>query len=262
MMGKLPSFPASAARLMLFPPPLEQLDFLIDGAHVSGYEHRWSKDRAGRLWVRKREQDVGVEVIAAEIIGWRLAQCLSVPVPAAALYRNDRELGSMSWLSQAVRPASHWDGDRANYINNLEMLGNTLVLDVLILNSDRHAGNLLLEPRPDELNLHLWAIDTGNALVSYPSDFLGSIERVPEPACAPGIPWDHLRACAMEISDMATKIIPSYVSMAVAEAYELTNISEREAVTDALLGRCKRAPELVSRYLSKVPARALPKVLS
>lgn len=175
---------------MLFPSPPERVSFLIDGDRVPNYEHRWARDDSGRLWVRKKEEDVGVEPIAAEIIGWYLARFLEVPVPTGATYWRRDQPNATSWLSEVVWPALHWDPDRAHYVNNLDDLGNILVLDVLILNSDRHAANLLLEPDPDELHLHLWAIDAGNALVSYPMDFESNADEIPDPTLAPGIPFE------------------------------------------------------------------------
>jgi hypothetical protein len=97
----------------------------------------------------------------------------------------------MSWLSKAVKSPLHWDIDRLDFIRNINYLGNMLVLDVLLLNGDRHGGNILLQPNPDELDLHLWTIDADDVLA---------------PIRAPGIPYADIRGRAIQIADRATAL--------------------------------------------------------
>jgi hypothetical protein len=114
------------------PQPLQRVQVLLDGLPVPGFEHCWSRDEQGNLWVRKRELHVTFPSIAAEIIGWHLARYLSVPVPDAAVYDDPRDEGSTSFLSKAIRPVVHWSSEKTLFVNNLEDLGNVLTLDAIL----------------------------------------------------------------------------------------------------------------------------------
>lgn len=230
---------------------IQRVRSLVDGELVQDYEHRWARDERGRLWVRKRERDIGVEVLAAEIIGWHLARHLDAPVPDAAVYRSDADRYATSFLSAAVQPALHWDIDKEIFLNNLEDLGNVLALDAIILNGDRHARNLLLEPDPDELHLRLWAIDTGNALVGSPADFLAHADDVPVPISGLGLPVARVRQRVVQTAQQAMLISRHHLARVVQEASEITDFSDLARIIDVLEDRCQRAPELVSRYLSR-----------
>ena len=222
----------------------------MDGAQVPGFVHCWSRDENGDLWVRKRELDVGFTSIAAEIIGWHLAQYLSVPVPDAAIYEDANDDGSASFLSKGVRPVVHWDSDRHMFINNLEDLGRILTLDAIIFNWDRNASNMLLQLAPDELNLRLWAIDAGNALVGMATDFRKRADDIPEPIRGLNLPIARVRAAAMEAAVQAAAMPQAHLGWMVMDASAATGLSELECIVDVLENRCQRAPELASRYLS------------
>lgn len=102
--------------------------------------HSWSIDVTGTIWARKRVEVTGIEGLLAEAVSWLLARRLRVPVPDAAVTLS----GDLSWLSKQITPVVHWDAIHQGGITNLLDLGKVLVLDVLINNPDRHAGNLLL----------------------------------------------------------------------------------------------------------------------
>jgi len=108
--------------------------------------HSWSIDVTGTIWARKRVTVTGIEGLLAEAVSWLLARRLRIPVPDAAVTLS----GDLSWLSKQITPVVHWDAIHQGGITNLMDLGKVLVLDVLINNPDRHAGNLLLQPDPDE----------------------------------------------------------------------------------------------------------------
>jgi hypothetical protein len=233
--------------------PIQRVHWLVEGELVTDYEHRWARDETGRLWIRKRELVTGVEVIAAEIIGWQVARFLDAPVPDAGLYRNPDEQHSASFLSAAIQPALHWDMDKSSFIDNIEDLGSVIAMDAIILNEDRHVGNLLLEPDPDELHLRLWSIDAGNALIGWPADFMERADDVPAPRRGLILPVERIRERAMEIAARAATIRTSRLERMVNEACSFTGSYEPERIIEVLEARCRGAPELVSRYLSSLP---------
>lgn len=237
--------------------PMQRVQWLVEGALVTGYEHRWVRDETGRLWVRKSEADTGVQGIAAEIIGWQVARSLDAPVPDAALYRDPTQQHSTSFLSAAIQPALHWDIDKASFIDNLEDLGNVIALDAILLNEDRHVGNLLLEPEPDELHLRVWAIDAGDALIGWPADFLARADEVPVPRRGLHLPVERIRGRALEAAARATTIPTRRLARLVDEACRFTKFSQLARVVEALEARCRDAPRLVSQYLSSLSGGAV-----
>lgn len=238
-------------REVTHPQSIQRVRYLLDGPRVPGFDHCWSLDENGNRWVRKRELHVGFTTIAAEVIGWHLSQCLAVPVPDAAIYEEDpNEDGSTSFLSKEILPVVHWNSDKYMNVRNLKDLGRILTLDTLILNEDRNPTNLLLQQVPDELNLRLWAIDAGNALVGVAPDFRKRAGDIPRPIRSLHLPIDLLRASAMEAAAQAAALPRTHLGWIVMDAIAVTKISELEPLADILENRCKRAPDLVSRYLS------------
>jgi hypothetical protein len=130
-----------------------------------------------------------------------------------------------------------------------------LALDALILNPDRHAGNLLLEPEPDPPppHLRLWSIDLGNARVGWPTDFLEEEDEVPEPIPELVLPVESVSGPAMQTAAQAVEISRGQLTLAV---MEVTQVSELKRIIDVLKRRFERAPELVLRYLSSMTERS------
>lgn len=241
----------------LFHPGLiEHLVGVTDGDRVpveNGSDAHWAIDSTRRQWVRKRETWTGVEPLLAEAACYLLGAKLEVRQPQGAVHYDGKE---WSWMSKRIPAAGeHWDADMRDYIDNLDEVGRMLALDALTLNEDRHARNILVQPRDDETALRLWAIDSGNALIGHPEDF---VARGLTPASphnhARGLPIDPLRDSAMAAAQVASMLSDGELSEIVAEACGLAREPQVNALTVALITRCRHAPEIVSSYLDALGA--------
>jgi hypothetical protein len=213
----------------------------------------YSIDGKGGRWIRKREINTGIEEMLAEILGWMMARQLDVPVPGAAVFLGE---GERSWLSSEIRNVVHWEPSRASLITNYDGFGAMMALDALIMNTDRHAGNILLQPQPDELHLYAWAIDHGQALVGWPVDFSQQRKAVPSPRnLAKGIPVDLLVDGAMTAAEKATRLSSREIHPMVTEACTFVAERQVETITEVLAERCAGARGLVEQYLKQVRGR-------
>lgn len=103
----------------------------------------------------------------------------------------------------------------------MEPFGAMLALDAITHNEDRHLGNILIQPDPDDVHLRAYAIDSGSALVGW-SDFHNLQMAVPSPRnLAPGIPVDLLEAGALAAAARAATIEPGEILALVSEACEI-----------------------------------------
>ncbi len=87
---------------------------------------------------------MGTNGLLAEAVGWLLSRQLSIPTPDAAVGYPDDD-NERCWLSQRLLHVTHWSPDIIPHLYNLEVLGRMVALDVLVLNEDRHIGNLLIQ---------------------------------------------------------------------------------------------------------------------
>lgn len=210
----------------------------------------YSLDSTGRRWVRKRECNTGVEEFLAEMIGWLIGRRLFVPMPEAGVFvgENDR-----SWLSAQIPDVVHWDASRAHLVTNMGGLGAMMALDALIMNADRHAGNILLQPAPDQLHLKAWAIDHGQALVGWPADYVARHADIPDPRnLARGLPMDLMQEGAMQAAEKATGLALRDILPLVREACTIVEETKMNDVADVLAERCVNACRLVEGYLKRV----------
>jgi hypothetical protein len=139
--------------LPLISEQIERIQSVEDGPKVlvaNTSEARYTMSSDGRRWIRKRQVDTCFEPLLSEALSWLLARELKVPVPAGAVTGEGDDL---SWLSEYIPSVVHWHPDLVHYIVNLDDLGRMLALDAIIHNSDRHGGNILLQPAPTELEL-------------------------------------------------------------------------------------------------------------
>ncbi len=234
-------------------PQIERVTGVINGALVpveNGSEARWARDASGRQWVRKREADTGFQPLLAEAASWLLGELLDVPQPRAAAFFDGEE---WSWLSERiVGAAEHWEADMRDQVANLDGLGRVLTLDALVFNEDRHRRNLLVEPVAED-SLKVWAIDAGKAEIGWPEDFLARGLAPPSPHNhARGLPVDALRDPAMAAASVAALLPESGLVAIVAQACEIAREPSAPALAAALISRCRRAPEIVVRYLDLV----------
>lgn len=234
----------------LFPQRLERLVAAADGDAIqvpNGSDARWARDASGRTWVRKHEVDTGFQPLVAEALCHLLGLELEVRQPQAAVLQDAH---GWSWMSEAIpNAAEHWSLELRDQIANLDELGRMLTLDALTGNGDRHRRNLMLVQEED-LRFTIWAIDSGNALIGWKSDYLALGLRPPSvDNHARGLPIERLRQPALDGASVAAQLPRSRIEELVAEAYGLGGDEDFDAITDALLRRCQGAPTVVTDHL-------------
>lgn len=209
---------------------------------------------SGRAWVRKRQENMGCEEFLSETLAWLLAKALEVPVPESAIHTDDQ--GDPSWLSEWVPSVMHWDPAFINRITNVEGLGALVALDAIILNPDRHAGNILLQPESDGLGLRVWAIDHGAALIGYAKDIQGYRDAVTDPRnLARGLPVDLIEAFALEAGRRASELSATDVKAIVHGGCLQAKEPGAAAIAEVLVERCARAKRFVADYLEEIRRR-------
>lgn len=238
-------------------PVLKRIGSIADGGPVlapHSADATYARADDGTQWIRKREIDTGFQPLLAEAVSWLLAQELGMNIPEAAVYEGLEE--DRSWLSQYVQAAKHWDPEQAAYVTNIEEFGAVLVLNVLVLNEDCHAGNILLQPDPDRLHLKLWPIDFGNALVGYISDYEERKDELPsvDNLCR-GIPVELVEQRALELATDVSKFKESFICHVVSEGCQLVREPDSARISRVLVNRCQLAPIMIKRYLERVRAR-------
>lgn len=238
------------------PPQIERLTGVVDGELVpvvNGSEARWARDATGRQWVRKREADTGFQPLLAEAACYLLALELQVRQPRAAVFHDGQE---WSWMSERLRATGeHWHPDMRDLIANPDEVGRMLALDALTFNEDRHRRNILVEPIGDESHLRLWAIDSGKAEIGWPGDFVDRHLASPSPHNhARGLPIEALRPAALAGAQLAAQLADTRLRALIVEACGLAREPAIDALTAALIGRCRHAPSIVSGYLDALGA--------
>lgn len=211
-------------------------------------------DAEGRKWVGKAYVDTGLESIAAEALSWSIAMELGARVPLAG-HHGALHDDTFVWLSGYVADSIHWAAEHANFIANLDELGAMLAVDVLVMNEDRHARNILLTPENGmESRLTAWAIDFGNAIIAYPADYLSRADEIPSTRnLARGLPTTLLRRGAMAAAAKASSMCESpHIGTYVATAARLVEESRGADILTALTRRMRGAEELVDRYLKSI----------
>lgn len=235
---------------------LERLAGVVDGEAVpveNGSEARWARDATGRQWVRKRECDTGFQPLLAEAASFLLGRRLGVPQPEGAVFHDGAE---WSWMSERIVCAGeHWEPDMRDWVSNLDELGRVLALDAIVFNEDRHRRNLLVVPDGDECHLRVWAIDAGKAEIGWPADFIARGAAPPSPHNhARGLPVEALVASARDAAAVAAALPAEALRGIVGEACEIARERGASALGEALILRCRRAPEIVSSYLDALGA--------
>lgn len=213
----------------------------------------YSVDGTGRRWVRKRVSEMGHEALLAEALGWLLARHFSVPIPDAALTGRGEDA---SWLSGYLPFVKHWNAAEGTRVRNLRAIGKVLMLDALLMNGDRHAGNVLLAPLKRGDRLTAWAIDFDHALVGWPGDFAAlSVDELPSLRnLARGLPVAAMRPGARQAAREARLLDRRILAGYVTEACEIAEEPRKDALLAALQARADRAIELTDLYLASIEA--------
>lgn len=230
---------------------------MIDGEAVpvaNASQARWAMDASGRQWVRKHTDHSGLEALLAEAVSFLLGGRLRVRQPHGAVY-IDKD--GWSWMSERIRAVSeHWEPGMRDFIENPGEVGAMLALDAILLNEDRHPGNLLVQPQKDETHLRVWAIDSGNALIAQPFDFLSRGLEAPNPhKHARGLPIAALCDAALAAAAVATTIDVDDISAYVTHGCALVGEPRAAELAVALRARCRAAPAIVTSYLERLGAR-------
>lgn len=242
---------------------IERVPEVIDGGIVRGVcdEHRVSMTPDGRTWIRKRVLTTGCNPLTAEAACWLIARELHLPVPYAAVYLCERDGNETSWLSGEISPTLHWSETDHAKIVNLESLGGLIALDVFTLNSDRHAGNLLVHP--DRTGMFtLWGIDSGNALIGQVPDFVEQRDDIPNGPIPPvrslvnTNAWATVRGDAIRSAQKIRQFNSIWLNDLLSEACALGQEPRRAELSQALLHRRDRIVDLTIRYLEKIAGSA------
>jgi len=161
-----------------------------------------------------------------------------------------------SWLSEVIENVRDWRSELGDLIANPDEVASMLVLDAIIGNQDRHAGNILVKEEPDSTQLQLWSIDSGKALVGWPHDFqaLGILPPEPGSNHAVGLPIAAMRERALEVAQIAVGIDPNALRNYVREACDVVAEPEFARIEETLIRRCSAAPKFVPAYLDALEA--------
>lgn len=123
---------------------------------------------------------------ATELIAYRLAQLINLPVAEIRLVKVGEQIGAVSLTKQA-KSLYHWSQlssrvlhDIPNYIVDPERLLKAFVFDIWICNFDRHGRNAIAYSMGDKYDFYL--IDHGLSLA-------GALQRVKNPWDDPF--WDN-----------------------------------------------------------------------
>lgn len=206
-----------------------------------------------RHWVWKRKLAIGEHGMLGEALGWIWSRELGLPVPDAAIYLPG-EYTEDCWLSEVVEGVRHWRADKVP-LENIRELGAILALDVVLMNADRHDGNILLQPRVEDGRevWKVWGIDMGNAKVGVVDEFLDvddelpSIEKLPD-----DLPFEILDDSALEAAKEIAGLDGQFITKSVHEACSVAGNAQAAPLADALRLRCNKAVSLVERYFEKL----------
>jgi hypothetical protein len=207
-----------------------------------------------RRWVRKPL--MGADGLLAEALGFMLGRELLAPIPDGAVTGPTDDL---AWLSEVIPNIQHWDSQYVNFIINFPEVGRLMALDAILLNDDRHAGNLVLQATAtNEFERKAWGIDMGNALAGRPSDYAKAGLSTPSIAkLVDKLPVALIAEGALLAATQAQELSKFVVVSMVREACELAHEprENEDLLSAALQARLARAPDLVEEYLSKIGAR-------
>ncbi|NRD45968.1 hypothetical protein [Corallococcus exiguus] len=241
--------------LDLFGATVEQLKTVVDGPLVrteNSSNACIARSDDGRLWVRKRRRDMDPPTaFLAEVLGWMLAQELGVPIPQGAICGQHDE-AELSWLSEVVPLASHWDRSRANFVQNYDVFGRVLALDAIAYNPDRRKENILLQP-VDKVGSQAFCIDLGHSLLGRPNELAAAGLHLPEiEFAAEGLPLPLLRDGARAAAEKAQHCTHGLLDHMVAGACRISGVPDRRNLLAALWNRMRNAQDLTERYLGKL----------
>jgi len=190
----------------------------------------------------------GADALVAEVIGWHVGRWLGVPIPDAAIFA---EPGGSSWCSAVVPDVMHWDVAHLMDIENVDALGALMALDVVTMEVDRHAGNLLIGVESGRMAL--WVIDQGAGRLGERSWFgqVGMATPAPSPIFRQ-LPADLVLEPSLAAAALATQITIDEARSIAADAYGALNQRPPAGLAELLHRRCAAAPAMVMKFLSEI----------
>ena len=210
----------------------------------------------GRKWIRKTKLSTSEFDMLAEALGWLLSRKLDLPIPNLAAYVPG-EYEKDCWLSELIQNAGHWSADKTP-IQNLKDMGGFLTLDALLMNADRHEGNILLEPRVEngEETWHLWGIDFGNATIGRINEFVSIRSDLPDTKVLPrDLPFEILEGPALQAAEEIKTWPASFINKSVHEACQVAGYERAGELAEVLEIRCNEAVSLTETYFKNILER-------
>lgn len=223
----------------------------VPSEHTNNAEY--VHDNAGRLWVRRKESELGVNGMLAEALAFVLGSHLGAPIPEAACWSAGDASTHRGWLSRVIPAVVHWDPSRADYLTNPLALGRMITLDAVLGNIARHAGNILLQATNRPLSFRLWAIDMEECLIGYPEELLALGVASPDASNhARGLPLDQAWESAVDGARAASELSSTTLSEIVQVACSASGAADTDTVFGALESRLRSAEEIVQRHLRAI----------
>ncbi|PRQ08402.1 hypothetical protein [Enhygromyxa salina] len=208
----------------------------------------------GTEWVHK--ELMGVNQVLAEAVSFLLANRLDLPVPSGGVSRDSS--GSPSWLSHLIHAPSHWQPSLFESIEDgPESMGTMYALDALVLNEDRHDGNVLLEHR-GEGTRRPWYIDFANAHIGSPVGLLDDRDLVPDPRASHFRPAPLGDAVVRAATAAAHRAQALPTECLAADAHEACDAAACPDLENELLMvlryRCSELGSILPQYLKALEA--------
>ena len=211
----------------------------------------YARDASGRLWVAKEYDAQPRRSLVAEVLGMLLGKAVDAPQPAGAVGIH---AGRVCWLSECLgTDVAHFDECRPERIANLDALGRTLWIDVVMADTDRHEANYVITADPTDPDVDVaWAIDRASAAIVTRAF---SVEDAPPPrrtAYPAGFPFDAMRLGAFDAANQACSWSHRDISRLVDKARHAAGTTDLGWVADTLVERIERGPALVAALFARM----------
>lgn len=210
-------------------------------------------DDDAREWVLKREME-GFNSVLSEAIGYCLSRLVGVPTPEGGILLESKDMPL--WMCRRVPDVTHWDVSHMHKVINLDQVGAMLALDAVIGNADRHAGNILLEPRADG-TFFAHSIDVEQSWLLAPEDLCD--ESGPRSDLAPVhrqtrwlFPMVALSAHMTEAAKAMESVSAQSIRGAVGYASGLLRDARTDSFTGPLHARFQIAQQLVNQRIKQI----------
>lgn len=213
--------------------------------------HRQSID--GRSWICKyaRKAQRRELMIQSEAIAAMLVPHFGARLPAVAVADIGNE--AHAWLSEELVGAVAWEPrQHATILENFGEVGAMLALDAVLLNDDRHPGNLIVHGIDDRADVLIgFAIDNDKALhdvvaLGQRIDLLPAIEKHLK-----GLPRSPvLIEGALSAAARARAIGAGTLRAIASESCAAAGLPNDPIIFELLRARCERAESLTRRHLA------------